>query len=124
MATIPRNARLVAKKNTRHKGLARMARYLKLIFFSGPKVLLTSRISGKCAFIMVLMCSPALLASFILTVPGLVFQSPYQHAYFYFSSALNEDPTRWITLILAGICALLSLAVPANMSERRQPIRY
>lgn len=101
-----------------------MARFLRLMFVTGPKVLFTSRISGKCALIMTVMCSPALLFCFILTVPGMVFQSPHQHAYYYFSRVLNEDPTRWIALLLAGVCALLSLAIPATMAVPTQPIRY
>jgi hypothetical protein len=105
-------------------GIPRVKRYLRLMFFSGPKLLLTSRISGKCALIMMIMCMPALLFSFILTVPGMVFQSPYQHAYFYFSQVINEDPTRWIVLLLAGVCALMSLAVPATLTEPKAPIRY
>jgi hypothetical protein len=98
--------------------------YLRLTFFSGPKVLLTSRISGKCAFIMALMCMPSLLFCFMLTVPGLIFQSPHQQAYFYFSKVLDEDPYRWIVLCLAGICTLMALAVPATMRESNVRIRY
>ena len=88
-------------------------RGLRLTFISGPKVLLTSRISAKCALVMALMCLPSLSCCFLLTIPGLIFQSPQQQAYFYFSKVLNEDPSRWICLLLAGLCALLSLAVPA-----------
>jgi len=86
---------------------------LRLTFIRGPKVLFTSRISAKCAFVMSLMCLPSLSFCFLLTIPGLIFQSPQQQAYFYFSRVLNEDPSRWICLLLAGFCALLSLAVPA-----------
>jgi hypothetical protein len=85
------------------------------IFIQGPLLLLTSRISVKCAAMMTALCMPALLCWAILTVPGLIFQSPQQHAYFYFSKILNEDPTRWLVLLLAGVCALLALAVPAVM---------
>ena len=97
---------------------------LKLTFVSGPMQLLTSRITGKCATFMILMCAPALLACSLLTLPGLIFKSPQQHAYFYFSSMLEQDPTRWMVLLLAGTCALLSLAVPATMPAPKTPIRY
>ena len=124
MSTIPTASRYDAPKKAPRRGLWRVARYLRLIFFSGPKLLLTSRISGKCAFVMTVLCTPALLFSFMLTVPGLIFQSPHQHAYFYFSKVINEDPTRWIALCLAGLCALIALAIPATMIERNHPIRY
>jgi len=97
---------------------------LRLTFICGPKLLLTSRISGKCAAIMMMMCTPSLLCCFILTIPGLIFQSPQQNAYFYFSKVLNEDPARWIVLLLAGTCTLMSLAIPATMPESSPSYRY
>lgn len=112
------------KQASRDHGLSKARRYLRFTFISGPKVLLTSRISGKCAVIMALMCSPSLLFCFILTVPGLIFQSPHQHAYFYFSQVLNADPARWIVLSLALACTIASLAVPATMVDPNPPIRY
>ena len=118
------STRFRGKKSASCHGFSSVRRYLKLTFISGPKVLLTSRISGKCAFIMSLMCTPSLIFCFMLTVPGLIFQSPHQQAYFYFSKMLDEDPYRWIVLALAGICTLMSLAVPATMRETNQRIRY
>jgi len=50
-------------------------------------------------------------------MPGIIFQSPQQQAYFYFSKALEEDPSRWTVLAVAGICTLISLAVPATTAE-------
>ena len=124
MSTNHAPLRLAAKKQPARHGIARLARFLRPLFLTGPKVLLTSRISGKCAFVMTLMCLPALLFCFIITVPGIIFQSPHQQAYYYFSRVLNEDPTRWIAWFLAGICALLSLVIPATMPAPIQPIRY
>ena len=92
-----------------------------MIFYKGPRQLLTSRISGKCAFMMAAMCAPSLLFCSLLTIPALLFQSPDQHAYFYFSKILNEDPSRWLVLLLAGLCAMISLAIPATMSAQRAP---
>ena len=57
-------------------------------------------------------------------IPALIFRSPYQHAFFYFSMVLNEDPDRWAVLGLGGLCALMSLAVPATLREPKPPIRY
>jgi hypothetical protein len=82
-------------------------------------MLLTSRISAKCATMMTALCMPSLLFCATLTIPALIFQSPEQQEYFYFSKVLNEDPTRWLALLLAGACALFSLAVPAALPARR-----
>ena len=88
---------------------------LRLTFIAGPKVLFTSRISGKCAALMVMMCSPSLVFFSVLTIPPILFQSPQQNAYFYFAGILNQDPSRWLVLLLAAICTVLSLAIPATM---------
>lgn len=122
MSTTHTSTRIRRKKSVTGHGLSCVKYYLWLTFISGPKVLLTSQISGKCAFIMTLMCAPSLLFCFMLTVPELIFQSPHQQAYFYFSMVLNEDPCRWIILIVAGICSLMSLAVPVTMRDPNSPI--
>ncbi len=97
---------------------------LKLVFVRGPMVLLTSQISGLCGVLMILLCTPSLLYCAMLTIPGVVFNSPEQHAYFYFSKVLNEDPSRWIILLVAGLCTLLALALPATMPEKPMPLHY
>lgn len=98
--------------------------FLRMIFFHGPRHLLTSRISGKCAAFMVVMCSPALLFCSLLTIPAWLFNSPEHHAYFHFSRQINEDPSRWLVLLLAGICALMSLAIPATMPKPQSSSGY
>ncbi len=110
--------------NVASQTLPDVERFLRKIFFHGPRHLLTSRISGKCAAVMVAMCSPALLFCSLLTIPALLFRSPEQHVYFYFSRLLNEDPSRWLVLLLAGICALMSLAIPATMPAPRSTSGY
>lgn len=147
MCHLPLIARIREIKKTACHGLSRVARFLRLTvnrlihlvtsrclphvkhdleltFICGPKLLLTSRISGKCAAIMTMMCIPSLFCCFILTIPGFIFQSPQQNAYYYFSKVLNEDPARWIVLLLAGTCTLMSLAIPATMSESTSTYRY
>jgi hypothetical protein len=104
-----------------HPGITQAKHYLHLTFISGPKVLLTSHISIKCAALMGIMCMPSLLFSFILTIPSIIFQSPQQQAYFYFSKVLEADPSRWIVLGLAGLCALMSLAIPATAPQPNNP---
>lgn len=110
--------------NAASQALPVVEKFLRMIFFHGPRELLTSRISVKCAAVMVVMCSPALLVCSLLTLPALLFHSPEQHAYFYFSRLLNEDPSRWLVLLLAGVCALMSLAIPATMPASREVSGY
>jgi len=115
MTTIPTPPWSSAAQTTSH-GRPSVLEFLKLTFISGPKVLLTSQISLKCALAMIIMCMPALLMCSILTLPALVFQSPEQNGYFYFAKVLEQDPARWIGLLLAGLCVILSLALPATMA--------
>ena len=103
------------------KGIVRMTR---LIFISGPWMLLTSRLSGKNASLMILLCLPALLFCAMLIVPGIIFTLPEQNAYYEFAKVLNQDPTRWIILTANGFCTLLSLAVPATAPREFMAIRY
>jgi len=124
MSTTLTSTRFRGKKSATHHGFSSVKHYLRLTLISGPKVLLTSRISGKCAFIMSLMCAPSLIFCLMLTVPALIFQSPHQQAYFYFSMVLNDDPYRWVVLALSGICTLLSLAVPATIRDTKMQVRY
>jgi len=124
MSNVLTSTQFRRNKKARNLGLFRIKHYLWLTFMSGPKVLFTSQINFKCAIIMTMMCLPALLFCSILTIPELIFQFPHQHAYFYFGKVLNEDPTRWIVLVLTGICTIMSLAVPATMSEQQNPIRH
>ncbi|MCX6873695.1 MAG: hypothetical protein NTW21_07785 [Verrucomicrobia bacterium] len=70
----------------------RLMSLLRLIFCSGPKVLVPSQISVKCAVAMVAMCAPALLFRTLLTLPALIFQSSQQHACFYFAKVPDKDP--------------------------------
>jgi len=106
-------------QTTPGQGRSRLLGLLKLTFISGPLVLFTSHISVKCAAAMMIMCAPALLFCSILTFPALVFSSPQQNAYFYFAKVLEQDPTRWIVLLLTTLCVLLSLALPATMDKPR-----
>lgn len=88
-------------------------------FITGPRVLLTSRITGKCAALMVLLLIPSFLSGMLLTLPKLIFQSPQQNAYFYFANVLDRDPSRWLPMGFAVACVLLALAIPASMPRQR-----
>jgi hypothetical protein len=124
MIAFTSNIRFPGLRNPSQHGICLVSHLLHLTFVTGPKLLLTSRITGKCAAAMAVMCSPALLFCSILTIPALLFQSPQQHAYFYFSRMLEQDPARWIVLILAGICAIMSLAVPATIQNTESSVSY
>ncbi len=105
-------------------GIKTISRAMRVTFISGPRLLLTSRLSVKSASMMILLCAPALLFCGMLTIPALIFPSPQQQAYFYFSQVLNHDPVRWIGLVLAGACALIALAVPASNLDTYKSVRY
>jgi hypothetical protein len=104
------------------KGIPCLLGLLRDTFIRGPRVLFTSRIDAKCAFAMALMCSPALLFSAIYILPAILFRFPHQNAYYYFSGMLEQDPSRWYVLIAAGVCAILSLAIPATIPEDRSSV--
>ena len=95
-----------------------VSRIFSLMLYRGPKRLVTSRISTKCAALMMFLCSPSILFCAVLTIPAMLFQSPNQQAYFYFSRVLNQDPGRWLVMPLALVCTLLALAIPATMPEQ------
>lgn len=124
MATLSNSSRFYATRPPPPPVRPGLMLCLKLILFSGPKVLLTSQISGKCAAFMILLCAPSLLFCAILTLPAQIFQSPQQHAYYYFSLMLDEDPTRWIAMLLVGLCVILALALPATMAAPRKSDDY
>ena len=101
-----------------------LIRLLRLTFLSGPRLLLTSRLSAKSAFMMILLSAPALLFCAMLTIPALLFPSPQQQAYFYFSQILDQDPGRWVPLALASICSVIALAIPALVPHPFRAVRY
>jgi len=101
-----------------------IARMLHLIVFTGPRLMLTRRLSVKSASMMIMLCVPALLLFVMMTIPQYLFPDPEQHAYFHFSRVLNHDPSRWIGLILAGTCSLIALVVPAATPDPYTSVRY
>jgi hypothetical protein len=85
-----------------------------MTFISGPRLLVTSQLSAKNASLMIMLSVPALLFCGMMTIPPMLFPSPEQNAYFHFARVLNHDPTRWPIFVLACVCSLLALAMPAN----------
>lgn len=102
----------------------RILQWPRLIFFTGPKTLLTSRITGKCATLMALLLAPSLIISLLLLLPPILFQSPEQHAYFYFAQVLDSDPERWLPMSFAILCTLVAMAIPAAMPKQRFKVSY
>ncbi len=117
MTNTPNTPQVRSHPSAASHGLVCVKNYLRLNFIEGPKRLFTSRINGKCAALMAMMCSPSLLLCSVLTLPGLIFQNPQQNAYFYFANVVNQDPSRWAVLLLAGICVVMSMALPAMSEE-------
>jgi hypothetical protein len=95
------------------------AKHLATMILLGPQRLLTSRISRKCAALMVFLCSPSLLFAAALTIPALLFQSPNQQAYFYFGQLIQREPMNWLVMPLVAACALSALIMPAALPEPR-----
>jgi hypothetical protein len=100
-----------------------LVRLLRITFMSGPFLLFTERLSLKHAWIMIMLCVPALLLTAVLVIPPLLFTSPEQNAYFQFAKVINSDPTRLLVLALAGVCAVVALAVPATAPKPFTAIR-
>lgn len=97
-------------------------RQFLLLFVAGPRQLLTHEISAKCASLMIAMCAPSLLLCSLLTLPALLFHAPQHNPYFHFARVLDSDPLRWLVFVMAAVCALLSLVIPATMPPRRDPL--
>jgi hypothetical protein len=103
------------------KGITRL---LRMTFISGPRLLLTSRLSPRNASLMILLCAPALLLSAMLTIPSLIHPSPESCALREFARVLDQDSSRGIILTLATICAFIALAIPATPSKPLKAVRY
>lgn len=103
---------------TLKRGASCAVGFTRMVLITGPTHLLTERISGKCALLMILLCIPSLIVCAMLTLPGLVFHSPQQHAYYYFALMLGQTPLRWIAFSLAASCTVFSLAMPATIDRK------
>jgi hypothetical protein len=90
-----------------------------MILVTGPWRLVSSRISLKCAILMVLLCIPSFVVCATMTLPDLIFQSPQQNTCYHFAAALGQDPWRWVALSLATVCVLFSLALPDTIDAER-----
>lgn len=96
----------------------RISSALKLTFWSGPRLLFTSRLSLRTAGFMIAAAVPAIVCSTVMTVPALVYSTPESNAYFYFGRIMQTDPVSWIPLGVASFCSILALAVPTSRPAR------
>jgi hypothetical protein len=90
----------------------------KLTFWSGPRLLLTSRLSLRTAGFMIAAAVPAIICTTVMTVPALVYTTPESNAYFYFGRIMQSDPVSWIPMGVAAFCSVLALAVPTSTPAR------
>lgn len=96
----------------------------RLAFITGPRVLLTARITNKCAALMSLLLVTSLVSCLFILLPPVLFQSPQQNAYFYFAEILDRDPSRWLMVALSALCVLIALTIPAAMPRQRLSVSY
>ncbi len=87
-------------------GISRLAAFT-------PRRMFTSRLSGRNAAILMMLCAPPLLLFAAMNVPALIFESPEQQAYFYFARSLNQELSSSFALWLAGLCLLFAMLLPA-----------
>lgn len=102
------------------KGIQRLAR---VIFLTGPRLMLTSRLSRRSATYMIMLCVPAIVLFISTTLPRWLFQSPDQEAYFYFAGTFTQDLSKGYLLVLSALCMLLVLAMPATSPEPHTAVR-
>lgn len=96
------------------KSLLRIRRALKVTFWSGPRLLFTSRLSLRSAVFMIAASIPALVCTTAMTIPALVYSTPESNTYFYFGRILQGDPVSWVPMTFAAICSFLAFAVPSE----------
>lgn len=96
----------------------KIAGALKLTFWSGPRLLFTTRLSFRTAGFMIAAAVPAIVCMTVMTVPALVYTTPESNAYFYFGRILQSDPVSWIPMGVAAFSSILALAVPTSTPAR------
>jgi len=105
--------RLDAALNAGIGPVRKVSTFARNILFTGPRILCTTRLNWRTARLMMMLCTPALLFCAVMTIPGLLFNSESQQAYFYWARFLSNDPTCMLMAAFAGLCAISSLALPA-----------
>jgi hypothetical protein len=91
----------------------RAIRMARILFITGPRMMFTARLSKKTAALMMALSTPSIFCLALFTIPAFLFHRPEHQAYFQFANLLELDPMRWLAVILAAICAIISIGLPA-----------
>ncbi|PAW67530.1 MAG: hypothetical protein B9S38_12285 [Verrucomicrobiia bacterium Tous-C4TDCM] len=86
--------------------------YFRDWFVEGPKLLLKGCFSRRAAGFMIASATPAILTGIVLTVPGLLFDTPEHKAYFHFARILEGEAASAIPVILGTISSIFSFRLP------------
>ena len=61
---------------------------------------------------MIIGAIPAILAGLFTTVPGFLFQTPEQHAFFYFAEIVEGNSASSLPMLLGAVTSLFSFRFP------------
>ena len=81
---------------------------------SGPVRLVTARFTRRNAFYLVMLSLPALAVTILLTLPGILFNTPEQNEYFQFAQVLDQGGERWLAMGLSACCSFLCFVIPSD----------
>lgn len=87
----------------------------KQCFIEGPKILINSRISARCAGWMSMLCAPSLMLFCVFFLPSAIFQDPEQHRFYHFGVALTSHLPVF-PMLLSVLCVFVALYLPTRFS--------
>ena len=61
---------------------------------------------------------PSLALIAFMTVPAFLFYTPEHKSYYYFSKGIENEPLRWVSIILATACTMTAFAYPLILRKR------
>jgi hypothetical protein len=110
---------MASENQRRHLTVADVLGHFDLKFFrnwfvDGPRHLLAGRFSTREGVFMSIAAVPALLAVAFLTVPGFLFSSPEQHAFYHFAQNLQNEVASLIPAGIGALSTLFSLRFPLS----------
>lgn len=117
----PRNFKNAAKSGA--FTLSGFRRFARLVMVTGPRKLLSSRLSSRSSSFIMLLCIPAIALFVLATVPTMIFQSPEQAAYFHFARTLSQDLSSGFVLALSVLCMIFAFVLPAAEPDAYSAVR-
>lgn len=116
-ATATSQMRTASRNRRRHLTLADVfghfdREFFRSWFIDGPRLILQGRFTRREGIFMAVAAAPAILATLFLTLPGLVFDSPDQQAFFHFARGIQEEAISAFPIVLGAISSLCSLRFP------------